>query len=114
MGETEPEKQTLTYERKQTLRYGENSHQQATFYQSVVPVSLSIASARQLHGKELSYNNIRDADAALRIASEFTEPTVVAVKHMNPCGIGTGKRFWQPIVRHLKQIQFQFLVALLF
>ena len=52
-------------------------------YQSVVPVSLSIASARQLHGKELSYNNIRDADAALRIASEFTEPTVVAVKHMN-------------------------------
>ena len=60
-------------------------------YQSVVPVSLSIASARQLHGKELSYNNIRDADAALRIASEFTEPTVVAVKHMNPCGIGTGK-----------------------
>lgn len=91
MGETEPEKQTLTYERKQTLRYGENSHQQATFYQSVVPVSLSIASARQLHGKELSYNNIRDADAALRIASEFTEPTVVAVKHMNPCGIGTGK-----------------------
>ena len=91
VGETEPEKQTLTYERKQTLRYGENSHQQATFYQSVVPVSLSIASARQLHGKELSYNNIRDADAALRIASEFTEPTVVAVKHMNPCGIGTGK-----------------------
>ncbi len=69
-----------------------NSHQQATFYQSVVPVSLSIASARQLHGKELSYNNIRDADAALRIASEFTEPTVVAVKHMNPCGIGTGKK----------------------
>lgn len=91
VGETEPEKQTLTYERKQTLRYGENSHQQATFYQSIVPVSLSIASARQLHGKELSYNNIRDADAALRIASEFTEPTVVAVKHMNPCGIGTGK-----------------------
>lgn len=91
VGETEPEKQRLTYERKQTLRYGENSHQQATFYQSVVPVSLSIASARQLHGKELSYNNIRDADAALRIASEFTEPTVVAVKHMNPCGIGTGK-----------------------
>ena len=109
VGETEPEKQTLTYERKQTLRYGENSHQQATFYQSVVPVSLSIASARQLHGKELSYNNIRDADAALRIASEFTEPTVVAVKHMNPCGIGTGKT----ILAAYRQA-FQFLVALLF
>lgn len=87
--ETTPEKLTLTYDLKQTLRYGENNHQQAAFYQSALPVAYSIASAKQLHGKELSYNNIKDADAALRIAREFSEPTAVALKHMNPCGIGT-------------------------
>ncbi|WP_314580734.1 bifunctional phosphoribosylaminoimidazolecarboxamide formyltransferase/IMP cyclohydrolase [Enterococcus gilvus] len=89
--ELEPEKMTLTYELKQTLRYGENSHQTAAFYQSARPVSYSIASAEQLHGKELSYNNIKDADAAIRIAREFSDPTVVALKHMNPCGIGSGR-----------------------
>ena len=91
VSELEPEKLTLTYDLKQTLRYGENSHQTAAFYQSALPVSYSIASAQQLHGKELSYNNIKDADAAIRIAREFTEPTVVALKHMNPCGIGSGR-----------------------
>ncbi|MDP4340064.1 bifunctional phosphoribosylaminoimidazolecarboxamide formyltransferase/IMP cyclohydrolase, partial [Escherichia coli] len=60
--EKEPEKLTLTYERKQTLRYGENSHQAAAFYQSALLEKYSIAAAKQLHGKELSYNNIRDAD----------------------------------------------------
>lgn len=89
MEEKEPEKLTLTYERKQTLRYGENSHQAAAFYQSALLEKYSIAAAKQLHGKELSYNNIRDADAALRIMKEYDEPTVVALKHMNPCGIGT-------------------------
>lgn len=88
--EAEPEKLTLTYDLKQTLRYGENSHQTASFYQSALPSSYSIASAHQLHGKELSYNNIKDADAVIRIAREFDEPTVVALKHMNPCGIGSG------------------------
>jgi phosphoribosylaminoimidazolecarboxamide formyltransferase/IMP cyclohydrolase len=88
--EGKPEKLTKTYELKQTLRYGENSHQKAAFYQDALPTPYSIASAKQLHGKELSYNNIKDADAALRIAKEFTEPTAVALKHMNPCGIGTG------------------------
>lgn len=87
--ETQPEKLTLTYDLKQSLRYGENSHQQAAFYQDALPVTYSIAAAKQLHGKELSYNNIKDADAALRIAREFDEPAVVALKHMNPCGIGT-------------------------
>ncbi|MDN6691127.1 MAG: bifunctional phosphoribosylaminoimidazolecarboxamide formyltransferase/IMP cyclohydrolase, partial [Enterococcus sp.] len=77
--ELEPEKMTLTYELKQTLRYGENSHQTAAFYQNARPVSYSIASAEQLHGKELSYNNIKDADAAIRIAREFSDPTVVAL-----------------------------------
>ncbi|PQF22387.1 bifunctional phosphoribosylaminoimidazolecarboxamide formyltransferase/IMP cyclohydrolase [Enterococcus mundtii] len=91
VGEKEPENLTLTYTRKQDLRYGENSHQEAAFYQAALPTSYSIASAVQLHGKELSFNNIRDADAALRIMREFTEPTVVALKHMNPCGIGSGE-----------------------
>lgn len=90
VGDSQPEKMTLAYELKQSLRYGENSHQQAAFYQDALPVSYSIAQAKQLHGKELSYNNIKDADAALRIAREFEAPTVVALKHMNPCGIGTG------------------------
>lgn len=91
VGEKDPENLTLTYTRKQDLRYGENSHQEAAFFQAALPTSYSIASAEQLHGKELSFNNIRDADAALRIMREFTEPTVVALKHMNPCGIGSGE-----------------------
>ncbi len=56
-----------------------------------MPESYSIAQAQQLHGKELSFNNIRDADAALRIMREYHEPTVVALKHMNPCGIGSAQ-----------------------
>ena len=88
--EAEPEKLTLTYELKQTLRYGENSHQNASFYQDALPSGFSIAQAKQLHGKELSYNNIRDADAAIRIVREYEHPTAVAVKHMNPCGLGKG------------------------
>lgn len=90
VAEAEPEKLTLTYDLKQTLRYGENSHQKAAFYQNALSTPYSIASAQQLHGKELSYNNIKDADAAIRIAREFSQPTVVALKHMNPCGIGSG------------------------
>lgn len=89
VAEREPEKLTITFERKQDLRYGENSHQKASFYETALPESYSIAQARQLHGKELSFNNIRDADAALRIMREYQEPTVVALKHMNPCGIGS-------------------------
>ena len=64
-----------------------------------MPVPYSIASAKQLHGKELSYNNIKDADAALRIAKEFTEPTAVALKHMNPCGIGTATTIFDAFER---------------
>ena len=86
-----PEKLTVTYELKQSLRYGENPHQKASFYRKPLGSKFSIANATQLHGKELSYNNINDADAALQIVKEFTEPAAVAVKHMNPCGVGTGK-----------------------
>ncbi|WP_164219087.1 bifunctional phosphoribosylaminoimidazolecarboxamide formyltransferase/IMP cyclohydrolase [Virgibacillus sp. YIM 98842] len=91
-GETKedfPETYTVTYEKVQTLRYGENPHQKAAFYKIPLPHEGSIANAKQLHGKELSYNNIQDANAALDIVSEFEEPAAVAVKHMNPCGIGT-------------------------
>ncbi len=89
-GEENPEKMTVTYELKQSLRYGENPHQKAAFYRKPLGSVFSIANATQLHGKELSYNNINDADAALQIVKEFTEPAAVAVKHMNPCGVGTG------------------------
>lgn len=84
-----PEKLTLTYDLKQGMRYGENPQQNADFYESGIPTTYSIAQSKQIHGKELSYNNVRDADAALQIARDFEEPTVVALKHMNPCGIGT-------------------------
>lgn len=90
-GEEQPEKMTVTYELKQNLRYGENPHQKAAFYQKPLGSAFSVAAAEQLHGKELSYNNINDANAALQIVKEFTEPAAVAVKHMNPCGVGTGK-----------------------
>lgn len=89
VGETKPEKLTLTYDLKQPMRYGENPQQEADFYQNALPTAYSIASAKQLNGKELSFNNIRDADAAIRIIRDFKDrPTVVALKHMNPCGIG--------------------------
>jgi phosphoribosylaminoimidazolecarboxamide formyltransferase / IMP cyclohydrolase len=88
--EETPETLTVTYELKQSLRYGENPHQKAAFYKKPLGSTFSIANAEQLHGKELSYNNINDADAALQIVKEFSEPAAVAVKHMNPCGIGTG------------------------
>lgn len=90
VGEQFPENLTVTYEKKQALRYGENPHQKAAFYQKPLHVEGSITNAKQLHGKELSYNNIKDADAAVKIVKEFSDPAVVAVKHMNPCGVGTG------------------------
>ncbi|WP_461212990.1 bifunctional phosphoribosylaminoimidazolecarboxamide formyltransferase/IMP cyclohydrolase [Lacticaseibacillus sp. GG6-2] len=83
-----PETYTPTYTKRQALRYGENSHQQAAFYAAPDAPASSLTNAKQLHGKELSYNNFKDADAALTMINEFKEPTVVAVKHMNPCGIG--------------------------
>ena len=92
--EDQPENLTVTYTLKQPLRYGENPHQKAAFYAKPLGTSFSIAAARQLHGKELSYNNINDADAALQIVKEFDLPAAVAVKHMNPCGVGTGETIY--------------------
>lgn len=90
-GEEYPEKLTVTYEKIQDLRYGENPHQTAAFYRQPQDKQISVATAEQLHGKELSYNNIHDANAALEILAEFEEPAAVAVKHVNPCGVGVGK-----------------------
>ena len=86
-----PEKLFLEYDLKQELRYGENPHQEAKFFASTVNEPFSLATAEQLNGKELSYNNIQDANATLNIAREFDEPFCVGVKHMNPCGSATGK-----------------------
>lgn len=84
-----PKTLTLTYEKKQDLRYGENPHQSATFYTSIKGTKGTLTSAIQLHGKELSYNNIGDTDGALEALKEFDEPTIVAAKHANPCGVGS-------------------------
>ncbi|WP_025719835.1 bifunctional phosphoribosylaminoimidazolecarboxamide formyltransferase/IMP cyclohydrolase [Paenibacillus polymyxa] len=94
-GEPLPERYTVTYEKIQDLRYGENPHQQAAFYREPLAAKGTLTTARQLHGKELSYNNINDANAALQIVKEFSEPTVVAVKHMNPCGVGIGDSIYE-------------------
>ncbi|GGO06830.1 bifunctional phosphoribosylaminoimidazolecarboxamide formyltransferase/IMP cyclohydrolase [Saccharibacillus kuerlensis] len=89
-GDPLPERYTVTYEKIQDLRYGENPHQSAAFYRAPLAPNGTLTTAEQLHGKELSYNNINDANAALQIVKEFEEPAVVAVKHMNPCGVGVG------------------------
>ncbi|TBW68162.1 bifunctional phosphoribosylaminoimidazolecarboxamide formyltransferase/IMP cyclohydrolase, partial [Staphylococcus epidermidis] len=75
---------------KETLRYGENPQQSAYFVRTS-DRKHTIAGAKQLHGKQLSFNNIKDADAALSLVKKFEEPTAVAVKHMNPCGVGVGE-----------------------
>lgn len=83
-----PARLVLAFERAQELRYGENPHQKAAVYRSDPPVPGGIMDACQLQGKELSFNNLQDADAAVSLVREFTEPAVVAVKHGNPCGVG--------------------------
>ena len=87
-----PEKLFLEYDICQPLRYGENPHQEAKFFKTAKKVPYSLATAEQLNGKELSYNNIQDANAALNIVREFTDkPFAVGLKHMNPCGAGVGE-----------------------
>ncbi|MBF5002944.1 bifunctional phosphoribosylaminoimidazolecarboxamide formyltransferase/IMP cyclohydrolase [Diaphorobacter caeni] len=75
----------------QDLRYGENSHQQAAWYRDLYPAPGSLATGVQLQGKELSYNNIADADAAWECVKSFVEPACVIIKHANPCGVAVGK-----------------------
>ena len=90
-GERWPDTWTRASKLKMPLRYGENPHQQAALYEPIGPHARGIAQAEQVQGKELSYNNLNDANAALELVSEFRngEPTVVIVKHANPCGVAT-------------------------
>src|SRR5690242_4689636 len=90
-GERWPETWTIASKLKMPLRYGENPHQQAALYLPVGPTARGIAQAEQVQGKGLSYNNLNDANAALELVSEFRDgpPTVVIVKHANPCGVAT-------------------------
>jgi phosphoribosylaminoimidazolecarboxamide formyltransferase/IMP cyclohydrolase len=90
-GQRWPETWVLANKLKMPLRYGENPHQQAALYLPVGPTTRGIAQAEQVQGKELSYNNLNDAGAALDLAAEFRDagPTVVIVKHANPCGVAT-------------------------
>jgi len=85
--ETFPAVMGLQFNKLQDMRYGENPHQRAAFYAEKNPEAGTIAAARQLQGKELSYNNIADADAALECVKSFDEPACVIVKHANPCGV---------------------------
>ena len=90
-----PDILTLTYEKQQDLRYGENPHQKAVFYREIGKQAGSLVEGKQLQGKELSFNNINDANGALALLKEFDEATVVAVKHTNPCGVATGANIYE-------------------
>lgn len=90
-----PEKLTKTFEKVQDMRYGENPHQRAAFYREVGHFPGSLVEAKQLHGKELSFNNINDTNGALDALKEFDDICVVGVKHANPCGIGIGDSVYE-------------------
>ncbi len=100
LGITFPEEVTFAYEKAQDMRYGENPQQNAVFYNEQTVRAGSLSSAKQLWGKELSYNNINDANGALELLKEFGDtPAVVACKHANPCGVGTGKSVYEAYMR---------------
>ncbi len=100
LGITFPEQVTFAYEKAQDMRYGENPQQQAVFYNEQFIRKGSLSSAKQLWGKELSYNNINDANGALELLKEYgSTPAVVACKHANPCGVGTGDTIYEAYMR---------------
>src|SRR4029079_17952739 len=90
-----PYRLTPTYEKVQDLRYGENPHQHAAFYSDLGSTLYSVAAAQKVQGKELSFNNILDLDAAWRLATEFHDPACVIIKHTNPCGVAMGKDLFE-------------------
>ena len=94
-----PEVLTVQLHKVQDLRYGENPHQSAAFYRDAQPVAGALARCKQVQGKELSYNNIADADAAWECAKSFTEPACVIVKHANPCGVALGANLREAYAR---------------
>ncbi len=94
-----PIRLSLDFFKAQDLRYGENPHQRAAFYRELNGNSPTVATAVQLHGKDLSFNNLLDLDAAFRIACEFDRPACAAVKHTNPCGVGLGRTASEAFLR---------------
>ena len=111
-GDTLPERLTIAGTRRQILRYGENPHQSAGFYAN--GTRPGVATARQVQGKELSYNNLNDTDAAFECVAEFDEPTVVIVKHANPCGVASAGNLadaWDAALRCDPQSAFGGIVA---
>jgi len=86
-----PEVLSLQFRKLQDMRYGENPHQSAAFYRDMQPVAGGIAGYQQIQGKELSYNNVADSDAAWECVKSFSEPACVIVKHANPCGVAIGE-----------------------
>ena len=100
LGITFPDEVTFAYKKAQNMRYGENPQQQAVFYKEQLSRKGSLPSATQIWGKELSYNNINDANGALELLKEFgSVPAVVACKHANPCGVGTGENIFEAYMR---------------
>ena len=113
INDTFPESLTLTFDKKDSLRYGENPHQNASLY-SEVNEKNSILNYDKLHGKELSFNNINDLYACLEVMREFKDEVVsVAIKHTNPCGVGVGNSLMRLLKNVMKQIKFLFLEVLL-
>ncbi len=100
LGITFPDEVTFAYKKAQDMRYGENPQQKAVFYNEQTIRKGSLSSATQIWGKELSYNNINDANGALELLKEFgSTPAVVACKHANPCGVGTGENIFEAYMR---------------
>lgn len=97
--ESFPNELTLTFEKVQEMRYGENPHQKGALYKEVGKCEGSLTVAKQLNGKELSFNNINDTNGALELLKEFEEPTVVACKHGNPCGVGSADNIYDAWVK---------------
>lgn len=100
--ESLPQNFTMTFEKVQEMRYGENPHQKAAFYKEIKNTEGFLPSAKQLHGKELSYNNINDANGALELLKEFDMPAVVACKHSNPCGVGVADNIHEAYLKAYK------------
>ena len=104
VGDKQPNTLIVSAHKQQTLRYGENPHQTAAFYKTRGDNRKGVSSAKQVQGKELSYNNLNDTDAAFELVCEFDEstPTIAIIKHANPCGVATGATFTEAYAKALK------------
>src|SRR5688572_22213107 len=101
LGEPFPERMAIAGDRQSLLRYGENPHQRAAFYVTD-RTRPGLATAKQLQGKELSYNNLNDTDAAFELVAEFEAPTIAIIKHANPCGVASGSDLARAYERALR------------